>query len=274
VSFQLTRKLREALAAGPQRCLEQRHRPCYAAGGRHSLGQPLHASLEERQRRPPHQIERLARHPWCHVGVAVTVTADPRAEREKRRNHDPGAGKHALDGIFEISVQPRDDVEQRRLEIDQPGAHLVEHGRRDGADLVRVPQLLDRGREPGACSRKLLRCGVALVQLPERCEDPRQLGHGRAASCLGRMRGQNQADLRLREQLLQACCAGAASGDDPDRLAQRPATRRRERFALMSADAANALAVLGQIDEAKIGREGAHQHGRLLEHRPSTSVRS
>lgn len=34
---------------------------------------------------------------------------------------------------------------------------------------------------------------------------------------------------------------------------------------LVSADAANALVVLGEIDEAKIGREGAHQHGRLLE---------
>ena len=50
-----------------------------------------------------------------------------------------------------------------------------------------------------------------------------------------------------------------------DRLAQRPATRRRERLALVGADAANALVVLGEIDEAKIGREGAHQHGRLLE---------
>jgi hypothetical protein len=79
-SFQLTGKLREALAAGPQRCLEQRRRPCDAAGHRHPLGQPLHAPLEVGQRRPPHQIERLACHVRCHIGVAVTVTADPRAK--------------------------------------------------------------------------------------------------------------------------------------------------------------------------------------------------
>ena len=264
-SSQLTRKLREALGAGLQRRLERRRRPCYAAGHRHPFGQSLHALLKECQRHPSHQVKRLPRHPRRHVGVAVTVTADPRAKRKKRRHHNPGTGKHPLNAVFEISVQPRDDVEQRRLEIDQPGPHLVEDSRRDGADLIRAPQFLDRGRELGASSGESLGSELALVELPDRGEHPRQLGHGRVASCLGRMRGQHETDLRLREQLLQTCCASAAIGDDPDRLAQRPATRRRERLTLVGADAANALVVLGEIDEAKIGREGAHQHGRLLE---------
>ena len=170
-SRQLTRKLREAVGAGLQRRLEQRRWPCYSAGHRHPLGQPLHTPLKESQRHPTHETKRLPRDPRRHVSVAVTVTANPRPKREKRRDDDPGARKHTLDGVLEVSIQPRHDLEQRRLEIDQSGPYLIEDGRRDGANLVRAPQFLDRGSELGVSVRKLLGPELALIRLADRGEE-------------------------------------------------------------------------------------------------------
>ena len=151
---QFGRQLWEALGAGLQRRLEQRRRTRHDARHGHALGEPLDAPLKEVQRHSPHEPERLARHRRCDVGVAVAVAADPGAERQQRRDDDAGTGIGGLDGVLELSVQARYDVEQRRVEVDEPGAHLVEGGRRDRANLVRAPQLLDGARQlrPRACA--------------------------------------------------------------------------------------------------------------------------
>lgn len=120
-------------------------------------------------------------------------------------------------------------------------------------------------RQLSACPRELVRFDLSIVKLADRSEDACQLGHRGAAPRLRRMGGQHQADVGVCEQLPQVIGARPASGDDRHRLAQRPAAWRGRLLALARADAANPLVVLGEVDEAEVARECAHEHRCLLD---------
>ena len=151
--------------------------------------------------------------------------------------------------------------------MDQRAAHLVGHGQRDRPQVIRSPQLLDRGQQSRA--RVGLVGGGHLVQLAQHCEHARELVDRRATARLGRVRGHDQTQFGLVEHRLHRVTVQPRVGQRPHGLAERAVARNRRaltsprggpRAGVGSAQTADPLVVLGQIDELKPARQRAHQH--------------
>ena len=172
-----------------------------------------------------HQRERRGGHLRRHVGVAVAVAADPGAEAQQRRHRHVGVRVRLADRRLEVAVDLGHDLGERRAEVDEPGADLVEHGRRHRAQLVGAPHLLHRGRDLAADLLLLAVPGTALVELAQQREDAPELADGRVAPGLGRMRGEDEPHLGGGERLVQLLGARAVGGELGDGGVQRAAAR-------------------------------------------------
>src|SRR5687768_5386806 len=86
------------------------------------------------------QAHRLLGDPRRHVRVPVAVSAHPGAETEERTQRKVFAGIRLRQRVAEIAVEARYGLPERTLEVIQIVADLVEHRRRQAADLVGVPQ--------------------------------------------------------------------------------------------------------------------------------------
>jgi hypothetical protein len=135
-----------------------------ARGHRDAAGERRDRLLEVRQAGVLHEPQRCGGHLGRDVRVAVAVAAHPRAERQQRRHDDVLAGVAVADRCVEVAVQRGHDLDERRGEVDEAGRDLVEDGRRDGAQLVGGPQLLDRGLDAAAHLLALAGHGDALVE--------------------------------------------------------------------------------------------------------------
>ena len=216
---QLLGELREALGA---RC-EQSRQPLRgtgdALGQRDPLGEQPMRSSRKRRHCSRMRRERLERHGGRHVRVAVAVAADPRAEGQQRR-HDRRLVRVGLrDSRLEVAVERGHLVGERRLEEDEPTAHLVEDRRRHGAQLVRAPQLLHGRQQPPARPGHGAGQPRALVELAQDGEDARELLERRATARLRRMGGEDEPQLGAPQQHAQLRGARA--------LAAPGAARRR-----------------------------------------------
>ena len=214
---------------------------------------------------PPHHLKRLRGDRGGDVGVAVAVPAHPRPEREQRRHRDLLAREGRLDRRLELAVELRHDAVQRRGEVDEPGVDLVARGGGGRAHLVGPPELLDRSRERAVGGRLVPGHGRALVEVAQAGEDAGELLDRRAPPRLGGVCGHDQPELGAGEHVAQLIGGRAALGEVLDRGAQGAGTRRAGVRALAAAQAADALVVLGQIDELEPARERAHEHLRVVE---------
>ena len=142
---------------------------------------------------------------------------------------------------------------------------LVERGGGGGADLVGAPQLLDRAGERAVGGGLVARHGEVLVEVAQAREDARELLDRRAPPGLGRVGGHDEPQLGAGEHLAQLGGGRAALGQVHDRGAQRAGARCAGARALAAAQAADALVVLGEVDELEPARERAHEHLGVVE---------
>ena len=257
-------QLREALGALLQDGVKAADGADDPLGEREAAGEQLDARLEQSQAAVAHEGERLGGDRGGHVRVAVAVAPDPRAEAQQRGDRRVVA-RGLGDRVLQVAVHARHLGGQRRDEPHQAGAHLVEHRRRDGAQLVRAPQLLHRRRE--APARRLdIRQG-GFVELAQDAEDAGQLLDRRTPPRFGGMRGEDQAHLRAVQQPAHRGIVGAVLAQQPDGVAHRPAARRGRLAPLPGPHPAHALVVLGEVDELEPAGERAHEHlgGRHVE---------
>ena len=220
----------------------------------------------------PHQLERGAGHARRDVRVAVAVAADPRSERQQRRDRHVGVRVRRADRRLEVAVDVRHDGGERRREVDEPGADLVEHRRRDGAQLVGDPHLLHGGGDLAPQVHLLDARRPALVELAQQREDARELGDRRATAGLGRVGGEDEAHLGGGERLQQLVGARAVGGELRDGRVQRAASRAGP--LVEGADPAHAIEVLGEVHEQKPARQHPDQQHDLGELEAATSCAS
>ena len=122
-----------------------------ALGQRQPPGEQLDAALEEPQALLAHQLERLRP---SSAGVTNGLPSRSPPIHEPKLSSG-GTVERSLgvvlgERLLEVAVDPRDRLGQRRGEVDQAAADLVEHGQRDRPQLVGAPQLLDGRQQPPA----------------------------------------------------------------------------------------------------------------------------
>ena len=144
------------------------------------------------------------------------------------------------------------------------GPDLVERRRRDGAHLARVPQQRDLLAQPAPQVGVLVGRRVRVVEGVEQPPDPALGDQQRAATRLRGMRGEDRVDLDPREQLPDAGPA-AAPREPLDRLADGVVDRPSARPPRTRPQHADALPLLGQVDELEVEGEGAGDRSRLVE---------
>ena len=234
-------------------------------GQRDALGEQLDPGLEQVQAGASHHLERLRGDRGGDVRVAVAVAAHPGPEREQRRHRDLLARVGLLDRRLELAVELRHDAVQRRGEVDEPGVDLVERGGGGGAHLVGAPQLLDR---PGSA-----RCAAASSPGTGRCSSrSRRRAKMRASfSTVVRRRASVGWAVMTSRSSARASISRSSAAVVPrsarciTAARSDPAPRRAGARALAAAQAADALVVLGEVDELEPARERAHEHLGVVE---------
>ena len=230
---------------------------------RQPAGEELDATLEELQAHHAHQLQRRHCRLRRDVGVAVSVAADPRAEVEERRDLDLVVGVVLGERPFEIAIHGGNGVRDRPDEVDEAAPDLVEHGQGDGPQLVRSPQLLD-GCQHLPADVFEIRVG-ALVELAQEAEDALELLQRRAPASLGRMRGHHQAELSPSQEHRELGGGRPSPRKPGDRFTQRPTAWGRGLRQVAPAQAADAVVVLGQIDELEPPRQRTHEELTVVE---------
>ena len=243
--------------------LESRRRAADAVRQRQPAGEQLDATLQEPQALLAHQLECLHRGGGRDERVAVAVAADPRPEAQQRRDLEPLARVELGERLLEVAVHARHRLGERRGEVDQPAADLLQHGERGRAQLVGSPQLLHGGQQPPP---RADRVGVRyVVELSEHAEQPRELVDRRAPARLGGVGGHHEPQLGAAKQLAELGGGCAARGELRDRVAHRPSAGRRRIARVATAKPAHALVVLGQVDELEPAGQRPDQHLGLVE---------
>ena len=166
-----------------------------------------------------------------HVRVAVPVAADPRAERERARV-DGELDADARELVVERLERVRHRVVMQRVEVVDGVAGLVDRLGAHDAQLVRLPEqvdeLLEAAPDP-ALGDRVDRQAVGperALPLVEQRGDPADLRQHAAARRLGRVGGEDRAQVQV-AQVGGDLAGGVPGGLDPvDRLLQ-PASRAR-----------------------------------------------
>ena len=221
----------------------------------------------------------LERHVRGHARVAVPVRPDPRPEPKQRRSvHRPRAGPPGVASDRPVRPLPRERVErpvdgppeardrgeQRLVEDGQLGAHLVERRGRDGPQVGRVPQQGDLLAQAAAEVGVLVGRGEWVVHGIEQPPDAALRDQQGPAAGLGGMGGQDRVDLHPGEQVDDAVAAqGGAQARD--RLADGVVDRPTARPAGPRAQGADAVPLLGQVDELEVDRERVADGGEVFE---------
>ena len=187
--------------------------------------------------------------------MPVAIAADPRAPAEIRLRDRVGIGP--ADGVLEGPIQPRRDGEQRLVEEDHRGPHLVERGRPLGAHRAGLPEQADLLAQ-SAAQIAVLRSGQARIveSIEEPIQPPLRHQHG-PATCLrrvGREDGHQAHAVRQRAHVVARHAVAAEAQDGgADPIGQgRPPARP-----LALAQRAEPMLLLRQVDQQEIGGEGA-----------------
>ena len=199
------------------------------------------------------------------VRVAVAVAAHPGAELDPARgrlDRRVGFRQRAL----ELVLQQRHRFPKRGVEIPEAGADLVGDLGPRGARAVGEPE---RGDLPFQRAR-VGDAGDLVVQvrlgIAQALGEPPQLVEHGAPLRLGRVRGKDELDAELVEDLLHRLRRDVARLQLTQRGADRLAHRRAALLVLGAAAAAqepDAVRFLGQVDQLEIDREG-HRHVRRV----------
>ena len=211
--------------------------------------------------------QRLLRHRRGDVGISVPIPPDPAPEAEKVRHRERLAGPGPVEGPAEVGLHLGDEVEQRALDVVETAPHLVEDGRARVAGLLRLPERDDHlpqgldlrlrlagGQDPG------VEAVEGLGHLRELEEHGAALGLGGVGGEDGHHEepGDEGADLVGTDPLL---LEGEEGGGD--RLLHGPA--RGLGAVGPTAQDADPLLLLGEVDEGEVGRERLHHPARLGE---------
>ena len=152
-----------------------------------------------------------------HAGMAVTIAPDPRPPAQVRLRDRIRFG--ATDGVLQRPVQPRGDGEQRLVEEDHRGAHLVERRRPLSAHGARLPQQADLLAKPSP-QVAVLRAGQARIVEPiEQPIQPPLRHQHRAASRLGGVRGEHRHQAHAMRQRAHVIPRHAVAAEAEDRRA-------------------------------------------------------
>ena len=221
---EIGRKVRKHLAIGGQDPVQQRRIPGDMGREREPTSELQEPRVEHIERGGVQDSQCLFGQLRRHIRVAVPVAAYPRPESQEGRDRDSGAGICLVDRLFQIAVNERDRLHDRRAEVDEPRVQLVHHGRLNCADLVAAPELCDSRAKPRAGSGELGRKRPAFVEVTQHPEDPRLLVDRGPAARFGWVSSQHKLDLRLTEHLLKLF--GGDSAITQDQTASRIEPRR------------------------------------------------
>ena len=220
--------------------------------------------------------------------VPVAVRADPRAEPQHGRHQgrsgaraacigrERGPGRRfaasdggqdhrpGVEGPVRRALEARDDGEQDLVEDRERGPDLVKRGRGDRAQVRGVPQERDLLAEPAADVGVFVRRDQRVVERVEQPADPALCDEQRPAACLGGVGGQHRVDHRAPEQRLHLRLP-MVGAEHVHGLAQRFVDAPAAGPPGARAQRADALALLGEVDELEVQREGLGDRGRARE---------
>ena len=207
-----------------------------------------------------------------HGRVAVAVAADPAAPLDERRNEGrPRAGRPAvrrgrrIERPVEAAVQERHGAEERLVEERHRRPHLVEGRRLGEPERRRPPEDRDLLAQPSPQLGVLLWRQAAVVEpLHERGAAVQREEEGPPAG-LRRMRREDRGD----REPLQMCAQGRTRRLLAGQLGERPGGRAFDaRAASRSRTAAQGphpMALLGEVGELEVEREGADERVGAIE---------
>ncbi len=260
-------------------------RPVQARGGearRDGLHQPGADGLVAAQEMVRLEAGGLEGHVGGHARMAIAVRPDPRAEAEqggclgRPRSRPARIGRDGpVGGAVGRRVQPveravhgaleaRHRHEQRLVEDRELRPHLVERGRRDRAELGRVPQERDLLAQAASDVGVLVGGDQRVVEVVQQPPDPTLGDQQRPPPGLGRVGGQDRVDPGSLEDrghrrpivLGTEGRDGLADGFGDGAPLGAPGPR---------AQGADPLPFLGQVDQLEVDGERPAHGGELVE---------
>jgi hypothetical protein len=228
---------------------------------------PVQGAPVEPQDHRPVLPQRLLGHGRGDVRVAVAVAADPAPEAEEERHVERALRVLVGEGAAELGRDLGGEVEERRLEVVEAVAHLVDYGGAAGARGLGLPERDDLLAEEVGGALRLVGGRRPLVEEAQGVRDPPLLGEDGPAGGLGGMGGQHRPDLELPHQLLHLVGREPLLLQLPHRRGQRLAhgLSPGARVPSALAEDAHPLLLLGQVDELEVAGEGLHHDLRLVE---------
>ena len=191
------------------------------------------------------QREHIARGLRGHVGVAVTVTADPAPERQGagvRRQLDPAVGQLVPQLVEDVGYGGG----REPLEVVDDVARLVDGLGRLDADLVGAPEQLDGLLQPPGPS--------SILRLLQQRRHPAQLVDGRPTGDLGRMGGEHRTDRDVPKPLSDVVDVDTGLLDAREGLLEPAALRLTP-----PQEGPAPVDLLGDVGQVEVGGEGPDQ---------------
>ncbi|MNM11611.1 hypothetical protein D3C81_217730 [compost metagenome] len=215
--------------------------------------QRIDVAQEQVGSHPARQQQDFAGDRCGHVGVAITVTAHPRGEADRRSLQRQAQAGSLQQGLVDLAQVAGDGVPQRMLDHREAPLGFV-HRRRSGtADFFGVPGL---GDQPAQALAHLLAFGRGQVAVVLGCQlagDGVVLLDQGAAGHLGGVRSEHQLDVELGQLPGQGIIAVPGLLQARQQLGQHPGL---ERLGLVGVAAADQLILLGHVGQVEELVEG------------------
>ena len=210
------------------------------------------------------QSRGLVKHARGHIGIAVAVAANPRADAQEGRDPLPGRARALLgERVRDDAVEPRQFTEERVIVIGEAIGHLVDYGQAGLTQHVGAPQDENGPAQPLFVERQRRLVAVGALAGVEQFGDFQLAGQRALAPDLGRMGGQHRAHQRALEEGAERSRLDAHLARALKRVGQRAGARRGARDH-MRAVAADVMLVLGDVGQMREIAVCAHDRERLV----------
>ena len=215
--------------------------------------QRIDVAQEQVGSHPARQQQDFAGDRCGHVGVAITVTAHPRGEADRRRFQRQAQAGSLQQGLVDLAQVAGDGVPQRMLDYRKAPLGFVHRRRSGAADFFGVPGLGDQPAQALAHLLAFARGQVAVVLGSQLAGDGIVLLDQGAAGHFGGVRSEHQLDVELGQLPGQGIIAVPGLLQARQQLGQHPGL---ERLGLVGVAAADQLVLLGHVGQVEELVEG------------------